>query len=244
MTHEREIVIPGEIIKEGDDFLPGEGTRREGKNIVASRFGLKDEQNRLVRIIPLSGVYIPRRGNLVIGSVVDITFNGWLMDINAPYSSFLPLGECPRFFKKDDLSEYFAIGDLIACKVDSVKRKGVDLTIMPRGLGKLEDGMILNINSNKVPRVIGKEGSMISMIKSATGCDITVGQNGVVWIKGNNVEDELFAKESILFVTEKSFVEGLTEKTEKFLREEMKKRGKEAVKIETKQENSEEGSEE
>jgi len=223
---EREIVIPGEIIKEGDDYLPGEGTRREGKNIVASRFGLKDEQNRLVKIIPLSGVYIPRRGNLVIATVVDISFNGWMMDINAPYSSFLPVTECPRFFKKDDLAEYFGIGDLIACKVDSVKRKGVDLTIMPRGLGKLEDGMIIQVNSNKVPRVIGKEGSMISMIKEATGCDITIGQNGLVWIKGNSVDDELFAKETIMFVTEKSFVDGLTEKTERFLEEGMKKRGK------------------
>ena len=117
---EREIVIPGEIIKEGDDYLPGEGTRREGKNIVASRFGLKDEQNRLVKIIPLSGVYIPRRGNLVIGTVADISFNGWMMDINAPYSSFLPVTECPRFFKKDDLAEYFGIGDLIACNPASL----------------------------------------------------------------------------------------------------------------------------
>ncbi len=231
MTHEREIVIPGEIIREGEDFLPGEGTRREGKNIIASRFGLKDESGMLVRVIPLSGVYIPRRGNLVIGAVVDITFNGWLMDINAPYSSFLPLAECPRFFKKDDLSEYFGIGDFIACKVDSVKRKGVDLTIMPRGLGKLEEGMVITINSNKVPRIIGKEGSMINLIKEATKCDVTVGQNGLVWIKGESVDDELFAKEAILFVSEKSYVEGLTEKTEKWLEEEIKKRGKKIGKM-------------
>ncbi len=226
MSEKREIVIPGEIIKEGEDFLPGDGTRRDGKNIIASRFGLKDESGKLVRVIPLSGVYIPRRGNLVIGTVDDIAFNGWMMNINAPYSSFLPLQECPRFFKKDDLAEYFDIGDLIACKVESVKRKGVDLSIMSRGLGKLEDGMIIQINSNKVPRVIGKEGSMISMIKRYTDCEITVGQNGLIWLKGNNVDDELFAKEAVMFVTEKSFIDGLTEKTEKFLEAEAKKRGK------------------
>ena len=55
---EREIVIPGEIIKKGEEFLPGDGTRREGENIVASRYGLKDEQERLIKVIPLSGVYI------------------------------------------------------------------------------------------------------------------------------------------------------------------------------------------
>ena len=100
MSEEREIVIPGEIIKEGEDFLPGEGTRREGNNVVASRFGLKDEQGRLIKVIPLSGIYVPRRGNLVIGKVTDITFNGWIMDINAPYSSFLSAMEFPKFINK------------------------------------------------------------------------------------------------------------------------------------------------
>lgn len=214
---EREIVIPGEIIKSGEDILPGEGTKREGKNIVAVKFGLKDEQDRLVKVIPLSGIYVPRRGNLVIGRVSDISFNGWMMDINAPYNSFLPLMECPRFFRTDDLSEYFDIGDMIACKIESIKRKGVDLTIKGKGLGKLEGGMIIAINSNKVPRVIGKEGSMIKIIKDATGCDITVGQNGIVWVRGEKVDNELLAKESIFFIANHSFINGLTDKVKEFL---------------------------
>jgi len=222
MTKEnREIVIPGEIVKSGEDVLPGEGTRREGKNIIAVKFGLKDEQDRLVKVIPLSGTYMPRRGNLVIGRVTDISFNGWMMDINAPYSSFLPLAECPRFFRTDDLAEYFNIEDMIACKVESVKRKGVDLTIKGKGLGKVEGGMIIMINSNKVPRVIGKEGSMVKIIKDATGCDIMVGQNGVVWIRGENIDNELFAKETIIYITEHSFVNGLTEMVQEFLNKKM-----------------------
>lgn len=214
---DREIVIPGETVKSGEDFLPGEGTRRDGKHIIAVKFGLKDEQDRLVKVIPLSGIYMPRRGNLVIGKVNDISFNGWMMDINAPYSSFLPLAECPRFFRTDDLAEYFDIGDMIACKVESIKRKGIDLTIKGKGLGKLEGGMIININSNKVPRVIGKEGSMVKIIKDATGCDITVGQNGIVWIRGEAVDNELIAKEAINYITANSFINGLTDKVKEWL---------------------------
>jgi len=221
---EREIVIPGEILKTGDEILPGECTKRTGKNIIAVKFGLKDEQDRLVKVIPLSGVYIPRRGNLVIGKVIDISFNGWMMDINAPYSSFLSLMECPRFFRTDDLAEYFDIGDMIACKIESIKRKGVDLTIKGRELGKLEGGMIIFINSNKVPRVIGKEGSMVKIIKDATNCDITVGQNGVVWIRGENINNELLAKETILYITAHSFVNGLTEKVQEFLNKKLEKK--------------------
>ena len=179
----RSVAIPGEVIKTGKDYLPGDGTRREGDNIVASRFGLQDEYNRFIRVIPLSGVYIPRRGNLVIGKVLDITFNGWIIDVGGPYSAFLMLNEYPKYIESDDLDSYIAIGDLVLCKILRTKRKGLDLTMKSRGLGKIDDGMIVQINSNKVPRVIGKEGSMINLIKDSTKCDITVGQNGIVWIK-------------------------------------------------------------
>ncbi len=222
----REIVIPGETIVSGDDYLAGEWTRKEGKSILASRFGLADKSGRLVKVIPLSGSYMPRKGNVVIGKVLDITFNGWIMDIDAPYQSFLSLTECSKFVNKNDLAECYNIGDMIAVKVLGVKRKGIDLTSKGRNLGKLEGGTIIHINSNKVPRVIGKEGSMINLIKKESGCDITVGQNGIIWIRGGKVEDELFAKKAIMFVTEKSFIEGLTEKTKEWLEKEKKKGGK------------------
>jgi len=214
----REVVTPGEVIVSGKDYLPGDGTRREGDDIVASKFGLVDIGGRAVKVIPLSGTYMPRFGNVVIGIVTDVTFNGWLIDIKGPYSSFLPLVETPRFIK-GDLKEFFDIGDMMACKIVGVKQKGVDLSIKFNGLGKLEEGIVIFINSNKVPRVIGKEGSMIKLIKDETNCEIIVGQNGVVWIRGDSLEDELRAKEAILFVVEKSFAIGLTEKVQEFLKE-------------------------
>ncbi len=213
----RKIAIPGEKIVSGKDYLPGDGTRRIGNDIVATKFGLADISGRLVKLIPLSGVYMARVGNVVIGRVVDITFNGWLIDLKSPYSAFLSVSECPMYVK-GDLTEYFDIGEMIACKVTSVKRKGIDLTIKGRGLGKLDDGMIMHINSNKVPRVIGREGSMIRLIKQETNCNITIGQNGVVWISGKKVEDELKAKEAILFVVNRSFIDGLTGKVQEWFK--------------------------
>ncbi|MEK6848372.1 MAG: exosome complex RNA-binding protein Rrp4 [Nanoarchaeota archaeon] len=213
----REIVVPGEKIASGDECLPGEGTKREGKDILAIRYGVVSEEGRMFKVIPLSGIYYPRAGNVIIAAVRDIVFNGWMMDINAPYGGFLSVMECPRFFDRNDLSEHMGIGDAIACKIYSVKRKGVDVTIKGRGLGKLEDGLIIKINSNKVPRVIGKEGTMINLIKEKTGCNIVVGQNGIVWISGRNIEEELKAKEAILFMAEKSFVDGLTEQVNHLL---------------------------
>jgi len=221
-SDKREVVIPGEVIAEGDEHLPGDGTKREGENIVAQRYGLVEHSEKLVKVIPLSGVFIPRRGNVIIGQVRDISFNGWMTDINSAYSSFLPVAEIPRYIDKNSLSEFMDIGDFFSAKISSVKAKGIDLTMDGRGLGKLFDGMIIFINPNKVPRIIGKEGSMIKLIKDETNCKITVGQNGVVWIKGENIEDELFSKKAINYVADNSFILGLTEKVQEFLKKEKK----------------------
>jgi exosome complex RNA-binding protein Rrp4 len=85
----REVVIPGETIVSGEDYLPGEGTKREGKDIAAQRYGLVEMSGKLVKVIPLSGVYQPRRGNVIIGKVENVTFNGWVIDINTADGAFL-----------------------------------------------------------------------------------------------------------------------------------------------------------
>jgi len=220
MTDEkRHIVIPGEIIVSGNDYLPGEGTEKRGKDIYSMIFGLAEEINNLIKVIPLSGIYEPRRGNVVIGRVDNVTFNGWIINIGSTMGAFLSVAEIPRFVNKNDMAEIMDIGDMVVAKVWSVKRKGIDLTLKSKGLGKLEEGLIIKINSKKVPRIIGKEGSMVSLIKEKANCNITVGQNGFIWIKGDRIEDEILAKQAIMFVAEKSYVHGLTEKVEEWFKE-------------------------
>ncbi|MBU2053311.1 MAG: exosome complex RNA-binding protein Rrp4 [Nanoarchaeota archaeon] len=219
---ERKIVIPGEVIAEGEDYLPGEGTEKTDKGIVAMRFGLAEKSGKLVKVISLSGVYQPRRGNVVIGKVENITINGWFLDIGYSDNAFLSLNEIPRYVNKDGLDEVMDIGDMAIAKIWAINKRGVDLSLKSRGLGKIDEGIIVEINSNKVPRVIGKEGSMVNLIKDKTGCNITVGQNGVIWIKGDSIEKELLAKEAVMFVTEKSFISGLTEEITKWFEERKK----------------------
>jgi len=208
---DRTIVIPGEVVFKGDNYLPGEGTEKRGDEVVAIRYGLVEESNKLVKVIPLSGVYQPRRGNVVIGKVENVTFNGWVIDLNTADGAFLSLMEVPRYVNKDDLKEVMDIGDTVVAKIYSINKRGIDLTLQSNGLGKLDKGIIIEINPNKVPRVIGKEGSMISLIKNETRCKITVGQNGFIWINGDKIEDELFAKKAILYIAENSMSSGLTD---------------------------------
>lgn len=215
-SKKRKIVVPGEIIISGEDYLPGEGARREGENIVASRFGLAEEAGRMIKVIAISGAFVPRRNNVILGRVTDITFNGWVIDIDSAGSAFLPLMESPRFINKNELDQFLAIGEVISAKIWSVKGRGIDLTLKGKGLGKIEGGFIFHVSPNRVPRIIGREGSMINLIKDKTGCNITVGQNGWIWVKGSSIENEIKARKAIEFVTEKVYVEGLTEEVEEW----------------------------
>ena len=212
----RKIIIPGETIVSGNNFLPGEGTEKSGEEILALKYGIVEESNGLVKVIPISGVYYPRRGNVVVGKVENVTFNGWVIDIGAPENAFLSLMEVPRYVNKDEIEDVMNIGDAVVAKIWGINKRGIDLSIKTKGLGKVDEGIIIKVNSNKVPRIIGKEGSMINLIKNETGCNITVGQNGLIWVRGEKIDDELFAKKAILFVAEKSFVIGLTEEVKKW----------------------------
>ena len=222
MTEKRTAVIPGEVIVEGEDYLPGEGTEKIEGKIISLRYGLAEELNKLVKVIPLSWIYEPRRGNVVIGKVEMVTFNGWVIDIGTAENAFLPLMEVPRFVNKDSIEDVMGVGDIVVAKINSINKRGIDLTIKMKGLGKIEEGILFEINSHKVPRVIGKEGSMIKLIKDETSCNVTVGQNGIILINCDNIEKELLAKEAILFITEKSYISGLTEEVEKWFKERKK----------------------
>lgn len=215
----RKIVVPGEIIVSGEDYLPGEGTRREGENILATKFGLAEEAGKVVRLIPIFGAFVPRRNNVVIGRVTDITHAGWLVDIDCASSGFLPIEESPRFINRNEMDQFLAIGDVISAKIWGVKSRGIDLTIKGKGLGKLEHGFIFRVIPSRVPRVIGREGSMVNLIKEKTGCNITVGQNGWIWIRGQSIESEIKARKAVEFVTGKVHVHGLTDKMEQWFQE-------------------------
>ncbi|MBS3088284.1 RNA-binding protein [Candidatus Pacearchaeota archaeon] len=215
----RWAVVPGETIVSGEDYLPSEGTRREGENVVASRFGLAEISGRVVKVISIFGAFVPRRNNVVIGTVSDITFSGWLINIDSAGSAFLPIDEAPRFINRNEMDQFLNIGDVVAAKIWSVKLKGIDLVMKGKGLGKLEGGFIFKIIPSRVPRVIGREGSMVNLIKEKTGCNITIGQNGWIWIKGPDTDSEIKARNAIEFVTSKVHVSGLTEKVEQWFAE-------------------------
>jgi exosome complex component RRP4 len=118
-----------------------------------------------------------------------------------------------------DLSKYYTFNEVVAARVISVTKDGSsDLSMKGPGLGKLNNGRIIQVTPSKVPRIIGKQGSMISIIKEKTKCRITVGQNGRIYVQGEDPANERKAVETIELIEREAANDGLTEKVEKLLK--------------------------
>lgn len=215
IAKEKEVVVPGEVLATGMDYLPGAGTRRDGDNILATKVGLLFVEGRALKLIPLAGRYVPKRGDTVIAKVFDITMSGWRLEMNCAYSAMVTMRDASNdFIPKDaDLRQYFDFGDYVVAKIVKVTtQKLIDLTMKGPGLRKLGPGRVINVNPYKVPRIIGKKGSMVSMVKQATGTRIIVGQNGLIWIQGDDPAKERLAVETIKKIEAESHISGLTDK--------------------------------
>ena len=224
IVNERELAIPGQTLAKGLDYLPSSGCFRQNDEIKSKLLGLVRIKDRFIGIVPLSGVYTPKPGDGVIGFIKNLQNTLWVVDINSPYDSIMLLGEAVDEYidlHKTDISMFYDIGDIIYAKILYVsKARSVQLTMNDNRARKLIGGKILRITPSKVPRLIGREGSMIELIKNATGCQIIVGQNGVVWLKGEN---ESLATKAILEVERQSHIVGLTNKISEMLGKEVEK---------------------
>jgi exosome complex component RRP4 len=92
------------------------------------------------------------------------------------------------------------------------------LSVSGPRLGLAPRGQVIRIEPVKVPRLIGRRGSMSKMIEDASGCKLIIGQNGYIIVSGSP-EGAALASEAIHMVEDLAHTSGLTEKIERFLAE-------------------------
>jgi exosome complex component RRP4 len=213
---ERELVLPGDFITDGK-FRAGSGTYMDNGKIYASTLGIKSIRSDFVNVVPLAGQYIPKVGDQVIGIVMDMGPSNWLVDINSPYPAPMHINEAPWRVDFGDTARYLNVGEVILARIFMVDEvKHVQVSMKEHGLRKLQGGQILEISHSKVPRVIGRNGSMIQMIKNYTNCRIIVGQNGRIWVDGE-IDAVENAVKAIRLIEVEAQSTGLTERLKEFL---------------------------
>ena len=220
MADKRKYVIPGDVVTTGP-FRPEQNVILDGTKIIATAVGISEIYDDSVKVIPLTGKYIPKIDDLVIAKVNSHTSLSWELDINSCYVGFLPAQDVfGRDFSAhaDELTSKLKTGDLVAARIANFDRTRDPLvTISDRDLGKIDSGVLIAISPSKVPRLIGKRGSMIQMIEQATDAAVTIGQNGWVVVSCDTPEGLLKAKTAIEMVNEKAHVANLTDQVKEML---------------------------
>lgn len=212
---QQDIVVPGQLLAEGD-YRQGDGAYKEQEQVFAAVIGLAKMKGKTIYVVPLQGQYTPKVRDIIIGKVVEVTLNGWLVDINSPYPAMLPvmhaLSRRDATHAKENLRRWYDLGESVVAEIIAADRTRDPLiTTRGRGLGKIRGGVLMSITPARVPRLIGRKGSMINMLKSELQTDIVVGQNGVVWMKGNPDRVDI-AIDAIRQIEREAHTSGLTDR--------------------------------
>lgn len=222
----REIVVPGDVLSTRGEKGGDNTYERDGK-LYAAILGVKNYSQNGISVMPIGGVYMPSTGDTVIGIINDIAASNWMVDISAPYPAPLHVNEVPWKVEFGDTSKYLNVGDAVLLKILMVdESKKIQVTMNDSGLRKLDGGMIVDVPYCKVSRIIGKNGSMIQMLKNMTDCRIFIGQNGRIWIDGDDENAEV-AADAIRYIEENSQKGNLTEKVKALIEERLPGAGEE-----------------
>lgn len=230
LVADRQIVRPGdclailekeEALPEGEfKYFPDRHIYIYKNKVFSDVVGVVSTNEGNLTVIPLEGVYIPKKDDIVIGVVSDIGLSYWIVDIKSPYKAILPASDVIEGFNPavHNLRNYLNIGDYVLAKIAAFDRlRDPVLTTKGKGLGKIIDGVVIDIKPSKVARVIGKKGSMLNILTTLTKCEIIVGLNGYIWAKCPDEQTQSALIKVVKLIESKAHMRGLTEEVKMLL---------------------------
>lgn len=211
----RKLVLPGDLME--TKSKPGRGIFRSEGQIYASVLGHSSDKSGYINVNAISGRYNPKIGDKIIAICAETGPSIWRMDIGSSFNSTLHHSESGWKVPFGDTARFLAIGDAVWAEIFMVDAAGThQISLKKDDCRKLYSGTIVKVDTTNVPRIIGKQGSMITTIRENTQTRIQIGQNGYIWIDGKG-EDIALAQKAIEIIDQEATSKGLTNKIEKLL---------------------------
>ncbi|OYT32090.1 MAG: hypothetical protein DRJ32_00390 [Thermoprotei archaeon] len=193
-----KLAIPGDIIAEGA-FKSGSGTYRINNRVYSAHIGIVDidRENRMISVKALKSVYVPKKGDIVIGKVVEVGITSWIVDIASPWPGVLQIGEAlsrPIDISKADLKKYLNIGDIIVAKIIEFDlTRDPLLTVKESKLGIVKEGALLEFPFYYIEKISAK----LHELSRKLQCNVIQGANGRIVIVSKNKDVEVEAIKTI-----------------------------------------------
>ena len=213
---EHEVVLPGQLLSDNGK-RSGEGTYAIGGKVYAAQVGFASIKNDKVVVTPFKAAYKPAPGDRVIGIISDVKPNGFEVDLGGYLTAMIRIPD-----REEVVNMNLKVGDVVYVKIKESGLSGIIIDRRDR-IRRIQSGLLIHIHPAKIPRLIGRRGSMISMVKKLTGCEIIVGKNGLIVINGPSPKNEFAAMKAIEMIENEAHTSGLTERVEKYLRELLEK---------------------
>lgn len=192
------IVVPGELLEDRPTNI--EHAIIEHDKTYSTVMGSYDEEKK--KLVPLEGLWYPMHGDTVIGIIEEEKLNSYTVALNAPYKGII----VAKYMETQ-----VTTGDVVEATVKELDKTGTAVLMRAR---KLVGGKLMNVKPSKVPRIIGKQDTMLQQLSDGTKAMIKVGRNGTVWMKGG---DMALATEAILKIQEEAHTPGLTDRIKEML---------------------------
>jgi exosome complex component RRP4 len=200
----KRVVVPGELVSQERKRLGSNVFVSDGK-IYSKVLGITEDADEKASVVPLEGKYFPQQEDMVIGVVTRVIFAGYNVNLNSFVDSFIP-----RSAMRDELK----VGDLVSSKIAYVNELREAELGFPR---RMFGGEVIEVSPVRTPRLIGKNGSMLELLKQGTGAEIIIGKNGRVWARNGNLE---LLRKVVNFVIDNAYKSNLTNSVEAFFKAE------------------------
>ncbi len=194
-----EIILPGDLVS--DKPVRSNYTYIEDGKTYSMVLGMIEREP--LSIVPLESVWSPRIEDTVVGIVTSAKNSVYEVDLKFHGRSIIIGGKFERFS--------FKVGDVVEATVKDIEERRTIILSYPR---LLSGGTLVSVKPAKIPRIIGRDNTMIKQIADKAKSNIVVGKNGMIWLKGGDIA---LATKAILTVQEEAHVPGLTERIKKLM---------------------------
>lgn len=186
---EGQLVLPGEVIEHNiEGLMCGSGVMVRDGTFVATVRGYVTHISQLRSVTPITPIYTPNVGDIVIGRVVQIQNQRWLIHVDCAVlgqlrlsSIYLPNDELRRRTTADErnMRQYFDVGDLVCSEVQQVEPSVIFLHTRPQHPKRLDNGVLVSVPASLIRRV---PQHMTKFDANGRQFSIIYGMNGNIWV--------------------------------------------------------------
>ena len=192
MGDTKGVVLPGEVVLEDcEGFMCGSGVMKRGDQIVATVRGHVQQISKLVTVVPITSVYTPHVGDIIVGRVESVEHQRWKIQIGCSVLAslklqavYLPDGEMRRRTTSDErnMRKYFDIGDLVCAEVQGTEgRSSISLHTRQQHPKKLDRGIAIEVPSHTIKRSPSHI-VVLEVGNPAAKFNAIFGMNGTIWL--------------------------------------------------------------